>query len=171
MVGEKLYKGAILNAYLKVIKKKFGIKDYRDVMSTVGISEHPRDVEWISADKVTRALEWVVKKYGEDMLVVISRDIPKNMGIFSTFFMSFSGIDSILKRLSAQLKLTSSFVDGGVDTNGNKAKITLFNARISEYSCLAYRGILEGTFRMKNKKCEITNNCTDSDCIYDVVWE
>ncbi len=172
MVAEKMAKGAVLNGYLKFIKKKWGIDGLQAAAKYAGIEENPKDGEWIPAEMATSALTWIMENKGEKYVVEAGRYATTDLGVFTYIVASFMSVEKFIKRARDTYKTLFNYGDFVIEEGNNKAIITIKNAKHPEPSCLAWEGALQGILEITKNRGKVTPVEPDNeeDCKYVVEW-
>ena len=82
LMAQKHAKGAVLNGYLKFIKKKWGTNGLNEAMKYAEIEKMPLDSEWLPVIKFDLVMEWIVKNKRIDMVKEAGRYSARDLGIF-----------------------------------------------------------------------------------------
>jgi len=60
---ERLVRGARLKGYMNFVKKRWGADRYQEVAKYAGVSQLPKDGDWVPLKYATKILEWIrIKK-------------------------------------------------------------------------------------------------------------
>ena len=172
-MDEKRAKGVVANGYMKFIKRKWGIEGLNQAMEYAGIKRELRDGEWFSMTKTDKLLEWIGRKKGMEYVIEAGRYTAKDMGIFRYMFASIMGMERVLRRAQDAYGTIFNFGKIDIEMNGKKAKITFRDARLTEYSCMAWEGALQGLMEVTRshgsvKPLEPQN---PEDCAFEMQWD
>ena len=172
-MDEKKAKGVVANGYLKFIKRKWGIEGLNQAMQHAGIKEAPKDGEWFSMLKTERLLEWIDRNKGMKYVIEAGRYTAKDMGIFRYMFASIIGIERLLRR--AQNTYSTIFNYGRIEMEmaSKKAKITFRDAKVTEYSCMAWKGALHGLMEVTRSHGSVKHLEPENpeDCAFEMQWD
>ena len=168
----KRAKGAIVNSYLKFIKKKWGIHGLQDAMKYAGITRPVKDSEWFPMEKTDRVLEWIAENRGMDYVVEAGKYAPKNMGVFTSFFAAVIGIERMLRRAGETYRTIFDFGEIHIAIEKNRAVVEIKGARLTDYSCPAWKGALEGIMELTRTAGKVMPVKPDSpeDCKFILEW-
>ncbi|NPA75148.1 MAG: DUF2378 family protein [Euryarchaeota archaeon] len=172
-MGVKI-RGAVVKGYLAFIKRKWGIQGLEDAKSEVGLTGEISEGNWYPIETACALVDWVGKHHGERYIVEMGREMPKNIGGELKFvFAALIGFDRLLKRL--QRDIPSMMFKGAevvVTRNGKKnVDIELKHVRVSDNSCLLWKGALEGMLAATRTKGSVKQLPTDEDsCKFNVTW-
>ena len=167
-----MVKGAILNGYLKFIKKRWGKIGLQDAMSYANINKMPKDGEWVPTKKVDKVLERLAENKGTDQVREAGRHAAKEMGIFGYIFGTIVGIERLLKRAKDTYPSLFSEGDMIVEMDDNRAVVTMTQASTSEHSCTAVQGRLIGMLEYTKSNGRVKSLEPDSphDCKFLLTW-
>ncbi len=165
-------KGAVVNSYLKFIKRKWGVHGVQEAMRYAGIAGHVRDSEWFPMEKTDRVLEWIAKNKGMEYVVEAGRYAPKNMGVFTSFFAAVIGIEKMLRRAEDTYRTVFNFGEIHITIGKNRAVVVIRGARLTDYSCPAWKGALEGIMEVTRTMGTVKSVEPDSpdDCKFVLEW-
>ncbi len=171
-MSEKMAKGAVLNGYLKFIKKKWGLAGLQEAAKYAGIEENPKDGEWIPAEMSTSVLMWIKEKKGEKYVIEAGKYASTDLGVFTYIVASFMSVEKFIRRARDTYKTLFNYGEFIIEEGDKKATITIKNAREPEPSCLAWEGALLGILEITKTKGKVTPIEPDSeeDCKYVVEW-
>ena len=168
-----MVKGAVVNGYLKFVKKKWGLAGVQEAARYAGITENPKDGEWVPATTATKVLEWIRDnkgiKYGEDA----GRYASTDLGVFTYIVASFMSFEKFIKRAQETYKTLFNYGEFIIDLHPNDAVIVIKNARNPEPSCVAWKGAIEGIMKITrtNGTVEPVKPDDPEDCKYVLKWE
>ncbi len=165
-------KGAVLNGYLKFVKKKGGIEGLQEAAKYVGMDENPKDGEWIPAEMATSVLMWIKEKKGDKYVVEAGRYVSTDLGVFTYIVVSFMSVEKFIRRARDTYKTLFNYGEFIIEEEDNKATITIKNTREPEPSCLAWEGALQGILEITKAKGKVTPVDPDNeeDCKYVMEW-
>ncbi len=172
-MSEKMAKGAVVNGYLKFVKKKWGIEGMQEAMKYAGINKLPKDGEWFPADATTKVLKWIEENKGLNYVVEAGRHASKDLGVFRYIVASFMSVERFLKRSRETYSLLFNYGEFLIDHTNNGAIITIKNARHPEPSCYAWEGALRGILEITRTKGSVERIDPDNpeDCKFRMTWE
>ena len=147
-----MIKDVLANGYLKFIKKKWGITGQKDAMKYAGIKEIPRDADWFPIEKSDMLLEWIAENKGDERVVEAGKYVAKDLGVFKYLFASLVGMESVLKRYSVNYSAIFNFGEMKMEKREEGYWVLLKGARVSEYSCSAWKGALDGFMEITRSK-------------------
>ncbi|NPA75498.1 MAG: hypothetical protein GXO25_05400 [Euryarchaeota archaeon] len=173
MAEEKKVKGALVNGYLKYVKKKWGNAGLQEVKARAGIERNIKDGEWVPVDNAVAVLEWIKNTKGESHVVDAGRHTAKDLGVFKYIIASFMSIERFIHR--AQDTYNTLFNYGAIiikDTDKG-AIVTLRDSRDTDSSCLAWEGALKGIMEVTRTHGTVTPIEPDApeDCKFEMVWK
>ena len=170
---ENLAKGAVINGFLKFVKKKWGQIGLNDAMKYAGVSMMPKDGEWVPAVKFDMVLEWIAKNKGMDNVKGAGKNSAKDLGIFGYIFGAVIGTEKILKRMKHTYPSIFNYGEVVLEFGDNNAVVTIKGAAISEYDCPAWEGALTGF--MEIARChghvKVLEPDSPKDCKYILEWK
>lgn len=172
-MDEKKAKGAVVNGYLKLIKRKWGIQGVEEAMEYAGIKTRPKDGEWLSMVRTDKVLEWIAKNKGMEYVREAGKYTAKNMGIFQYLFASIIGMERFLKRAEETYGTIFNFGEIRIKIDGKTATANLKGARFSQYSCTAWEGALLGFMEVTKSHGTVKALKPDSpeDCKFFMEWD
>jgi len=103
MVDKKMVKGAVVNGYLKYVKKKWGTMGYKEALQSLGISSEPKDSEWVPAEMATDVLNWIRENKGEQHVGGAGRYASQDLGVFTYMVASFMSIERFMKKAQVHI--------------------------------------------------------------------
>ncbi len=151
-MDERKLKGSVPKGYLNYIKRKWGITGEQDAMKYAGIQEIPKDADWFPVEKSDRLLEWIAKNKGGEKVVEAGKYVAKDLGVFKYLFASLIGMESVLKRYSTNYRAIFNFGEMMMEKRDGGYWVLLKGARVTEYSCPAWNGALEGFMEITKTK-------------------
>lgn len=174
-MAEKMAKGAILNGYLKFIKKKWGKFGLEEAMKYAGVKKMPKDGEWGPAYEFDKVLEWIANNKGMNNVKEAARYYAKDLGIFGYIFGAIVGPERLLNRMKETYPTMFNYGDPLIDMEkgGNKAVITFKGASLTEYDCPAWEGGLIGLMEItrSNGRVKVLEPDNPEDCKFMVEWD
>ncbi len=173
MAEKKMVKGALVNGYLKYVKKKWGVAGLEEVKRSAGIARDIKDGEWVPVETAVAVLEWLLSTKGERHVVDAGRHAAKDLGIFKYIIASFMSIERFIKR--AQSTYDTLFNYGAIiikDTERG-AMVVLKDSRDTDSSCMAWEGALKGIMEVTRTRGTVTPMEPDApeDCKFEMVWK
>lgn len=172
-MSEKKAKGVVANGYMKFIKRKWGTEGLREAMKYAGIKKEIKDGEWLSMTKTDKLLEWIGRNKGMEYVREAGRYTAKDMGIFRHMFASIMGIEKLLKRSQETYSTIFNFGKIEIEMEDKKARITFREARLTEYSCVAWEGALQGLMEVTRSHGTIKPVKPENpeDCAFEMQWD
>jgi hypothetical protein len=172
-MDERKAKGVVANGYLKFIKRKWGIMGLNQAMEYAGIKRELKDGEWFSMTKTDKLLEWIGRNKGMEYVKEAGRYTAKDMGIFRYMFASIMGIERLLKRAQDAYRTMFNFGMIDMEIEGKKARITFRKARLTEYSCIAWEGALQGLMEVTHSHGTVKHLEPENpdDCAFEMRWD
>ncbi len=173
MGSEKMVKGAVVNGYLKFVKKKWGVVGLQEAAKYAGIDENPRDGEWVPATTATKVLEWIRDNKGMKYVEDAGRYASTDLGVFTYIVASFMSIEKFIRRAQETYRTLFNYGEFVIEPTDTGAAITIKDARYPEPSCNAWKGALEGIMQVTRTKGEVRMIDADSpeDCKYEMIWK
>ena len=173
MPDKKMVKGAVMNGYLRFVKRKWGIEGVKEALKYVGMDVNPKDGEWIPAEMATSVLMWIKENKGEKYVVEAGRYASTDLGVFTYIVASLMSVEKFIRRARDTYKTLFNYGEFIIEEGDNKATITIKNAKHPEPSCLAWEGALQGILEVTKTKGKVTPVEPDNeeDCKYEMVWE
>ncbi len=170
---ERKAKGAIVNGYFKLIKRKWGMQGVREAMKYAKINAQPKDGEWFSMEKTDKVLEWIGRNKGMDYVREAGKYTAKDLGIFRYLIASIVGIERFLKKAEATYDTMFDFGGINIKIEEKTALIELRGARITEYSCVAWEGALLGIMEVTKSHGTVKPLEPDNpkDCKFFMKWD
>ncbi len=172
-MNEKMAKGAVLNGYLKFIKKKWGLNGLKEAMAYANIKKEPRDGEWGLARNFDLILEWIAKNKGMKQVKEAGRYSAKDLGVFGYIFGAVVGAEKLLKRMEATYPTMFNYGKMVIEIGDKSAVINIKGAAISDYDCPAWEGGLIGLMEIarSNGRVKVRKPENPEDCRYMVEWD
>ncbi len=173
MPDKKMVKGAVMNGYLRFVKRKWGIEGVKEALKYVGMDVNPKDGEWIPAEATTGVLEWIKENKGEEYVEYAGRYASTDLGVFTQMIAAFINIEKFMKRASATYKTLFNYGEFLIDSNEHGAVVTIKDAKEPEPSCLAWKGALEGILIITHTKgtIEPLEPEDPKDCRFLMTWK
>ncbi len=173
-MDEKRAKGAVANAYLKFIKKKWGMDGVKKAMEYAEIKENPKDGEWFSLKKTYALLDWIEKEHGKEHIVDAGKGMMKGMGgDFKFMFAVVVGFERVLDRVQKEIsELLFKGASVEINKKGKSASIRLKGFKMGEMSCMAWMGALMGVMEVTKTKgtVEVLDSGNNEDCLIRATW-
>ena len=170
----RMIKGAVFNAYISFIKKKWGKDGVANAMKYVNMKEKPKDGEWISLKKTHGLLEWIEKEHGSEYIVEAGNWTMKGVsGDFRFILLSIMNFERALDKGPKNIsKVLFKGSEIEIQKDGKKAVIKLKGLKIDERSCLAWKGALLGVMDVTktNGTVEVMDSGNDTDCLLYAKW-
>ncbi len=173
-MAEKMAKGAVLNGYLKFIKKKWGKIGLEEAMGYAGLQKMPKDADWGPAEQFDKVLEWISNKKGIEYVKEAGRYSAKDLGIFGYIFGAIVGAEKLLKRAKEVYPTMFNYGDFHIEMKGsNSAIINIRGASLTKYDCPAWEGGLIGLMEITRSNGHVHVEKPDSpeDCKFTLEWD
>ncbi len=170
---ERKAKGAIVNGYFKLIKRRWGIQGVTEAMKYANIGTQPKDGEWFSMEKTDRVLEWIAKNKGTDYVREAGKYTAKDLGIFRYLIASIVGIERFLKKAEETYETMFNFGKIKIKIDEKTAVVELKGVRVTEYSCIAWEGALLGIMEVTKSHGAVTplEPGGPEDCRFFMKWD
>ncbi len=173
MADEKMVKGALINGYLKFVKKKWGVAGLGEVKRHVGIDGNIKDGKWVPVSTAVEILEWIQHKKGDQYVVAAGKHAMKDLGVFKYIIATFMSIETFIKRAKSTYDTLFNYGAIIIEDSEHGAVITLKDSRDTEASCLSWKGALEGIMEITRTKGEVKTLTPDvpEDCKFEMRWK
>ena len=173
MPDDKMVKGAVMNGYLRFVKRKWGIEGVKEALNHVGLSVNPKDSEWISAETANEVLIWIRDTKGPEYVEYAGRYASTDLGVFTQMIASLISIEKFIKRAQDTYRTLFNYGEFLIEENDNGAIITIKDVRHPGPSCIAWEGALQGILAITKTEGKVTPIEPDSeeDCKYVVEWK
>ncbi len=169
-------KGAVINGYLKFIKKKWGVTGLEDAMRFAGVDRFPKDAEWVPLEKPEKLLAWIYENKGEKQTTEAGKYATKDLGIFTYILVSLMSMDRFLKRAKETYYTFFNYGEFILEKTDDGAIITLKNSiknKYSQYSKYSWKGAFMGIMEITGTKGTVEYIEPDSpyDFKYHLKWK
>ncbi len=172
---EPMVKGAVVNGYIKFVKRKWGISAKEEMMNFLGIKKQPKDGEWVSLLITEKALAWIGENKGEEYVREAGRYALKDLGIFKYLIASLMTMDRFLERAESTYSTIFNYGKFVLEKTDEGAIVTLKDVLLTEYSSYsriswhgAFMGIMDIT--KTNGTVKIIPPDGERDLKYELKW-
>jgi len=170
---ERKAKGAVVNGYLKFVKRKWGVQGMQGAMEYGGMKTSPKDGEWFSMEKTDKVLDWIAKNKGMEYVKEAGKYTAKDLGVFHYLIASIVGVERLLKKAEQTYGTVFNFGNLRIKIDGKTAVVSMKGVRITDYSCIAWEGALLGIMEVTKSHGIVKPLKADgpNDCKFFMKWD
>ncbi len=176
MSEERKAKGAVINGYLKFVKKTYGAKGLEDCKAAIGIDPSTiKDGLWYEDAINDRIFTWLEETHGFSAVEKASRYTTKDLGLMS-YIVRFVNVKRILKEFPKNYQTLFDYGTLEVEfIDDNNAILRLYDGATSKYSCPAWMGAFYGALEMTKTKGSVEETKCQfkgaDHCEFKISWE
>jgi predicted hydrocarbon binding protein len=169
-------RGSTILGYYKYARKTWGAAGAKELATSAKFDpEELKEGGWYDDAINDRILDWIAKTKGKEYLIKSNRYLVQDLGLLS-YIVRFMDASTILKKLPANYKDVFNYGRVVVEIEApGAAKVRIYEAATSEYSCPAWLGVFQGMFEMthtKGKAKEVQCQFKGAPhCVFELTWE
>jgi hypothetical protein len=176
IVIDRKCRGSTILGYYKYARKTWGEAGAKEMARSARFDPDAlKEGGWYDDAINDRILEWLAKSKGKEYIAKSNRYLVQDLGLLA-YVVHFMDASTILKKLPSNYKDEFNYGRVEVEIPGpGEAKVRIFDAATSEYSCPSWLGVFQGMFEMtrtKGKAREVQCQFKGAPfCLFELKWE